>query len=307
MTGKLYIDGIDAYSEYRVFIAEGGYRELVAFPALKKVESNSWAEEDGSEFDLSAPVLDSRELSINFGFSGVDALFGWFMSLLSDMSYHTFVFAEIGRTYRLRLVSQPNFILKPAMGLFSLRFADDFPLDGYSYLVPAGGFVLPQNWELDGRDFAEYGVYVLQGSEAEIEKSPAVKKNLLTNINSMSGAMYDGEYVKFETKDVKINCLMRASNLTELWRNYDALLYDLVRPDERRLYVDSTGYEYPCFYKNSTVEKFTPTGKIWLQFSLTLTFTSFRVDGEEFLLATEDGKLVITEQDDYAIDLNFRF
>jgi hypothetical protein len=304
MTGKMYIDGKDAYSEYRVFTVEGGYNELITFPALKSVESNNWAEGDGSEFDLSAPVLNTRELSVKFAFRGVDALFGVFMELLSDMAYHVFNFAEIGRTYKLRLVNQPAYTTAGSLGLFTLRFADDFPLLGYEYLSPASNIPPKQGYELDDVDLSEYGIHILKGSEAEILKSPAVKRNLLTNIRTQSGAYYDGQHVNFDTKDVKINCLMRANTLPELWRNYDALLYNLSRPDERLLYVDSTGYEYPCFYKGCTVEQFDPFGRIWLQFSLTLTFTSFRVDGEEFLLAAEDGKLIITEQGDYAIDLS---
>jgi hypothetical protein len=305
MTGKLYIDGKDVYLEYRIFVTSGGYNELVAFAGLKNVDSNEWAEDDGAEFDLLTPVLDTRELSIQFAYEGLYSMFGAFMELLSDMAYHTFDFSEIGRSYRLRLLDNPNLTVKTNLGKFSLKFADDFPLAGYTYATPIAGVVPAQGYELDGRDFSEYGMYVLQGSEAEIRKSPAVKLNLLTDIKSRSGAIYDGEYVKFQTKDVKINCLMLAATLSELWTNYDALLYDLSRPNERMLYVDSTGYEYPCVYKSCSVSKFAPGGKIWLQFTLTLTFTSFRIDGEDFVLATEDGKLVVTEQDDYAIDLMY--
>jgi hypothetical protein len=286
--------------KYRVFVTDGGYEELTGFAALKSTDSNVWAEDDGAEFDLSCPRLDSRELSVKFAFHGADAMFGDFMESLSDMSYHVFDFAEIGRTYRLRLVNHPGLRLAGNVGLFTLRFADDFPLAGYVYSNPVSGVPVPlQGYELDGRDLSEYGVYVLQGSEAEILKSPAVKKNLLTDIKTYSGAVYDGQWVNFQTKGVKLNCLMRADTLPELWRNWDALLYDLIRPNERLLYVDSTGYEYPCFYKDCSVEKFAPTGKLWLQFALTLTFTSFRVDAEEFLLAAEDGRLIVTEQDDY--------
>jgi hypothetical protein len=304
MTGSFYIDGEDAYSEYRVFVTDGGYGELVTFAPLKQVENNDWAEDDGAEFDLSAPVLDTRELSVKFAFDGIFATFGEFMELLSDMAYHTFDFAAIGRTYRLRLVNHSDFVVSGNIGLFTLRFADDFPLNDYVYAAPVSSISVPeQGYELDGIDFSEYGVYILKGSAASIQKSPAVKTNLLTNIKSRSGAFYDDEYVKFQTKEVKLNCLMQAATLAELWRNYDALLYDLIRPDERLLYVDSMGEEYPCFYKSNSVEKFAATGRIWLQFSLSLMFTSFRIDGEEFLLAAEDGKLIITEQGDNAIDL----
>lgn len=304
MTGKLYIDGKDAYSLYSVFVTGDGYKELVAYPALKTIDSNDWAEEDGIEPDLSSPVLDTRELSIFFSYHGTNARFGAFVELLSDKAYHTFDFREIGKTYRLRLVTQPNLSLAISLGLFTLRFADDFPLDGYTYLKPISTVAPQTAYELDGISFSDYGIYVLQGSEAEIQKSPAVKKNLLQNIASKSGAIYDGEFVAFQTKEVKLKCLMRAKTLQEFWRNYNAFLYDLIRPDERQLYVDATGYEYPCYYKSCTVDKFFPTDKIWFEFSLVLVFTSFRVEGEEFLLASEDDILIITEQDDYAINLS---
>jgi hypothetical protein len=304
VTGKLYVDGNDAWVGYRVFVAAGGYDDLLGFASLKPVESNVWAEDDGAEFDLSSPVPDSRGLSVGFAFHGVDAMFGAFVAMLSDMAYHTFNFAEIGRRYRLRLVEHPGFHVAGNMGVFTLRFADDFPLEGYTYSDPVSDVSVPrQGYELDGKDLSEYGVYVLSGSEAEILKSPAVKLNLLTDIRASSGAIYDGRRVNFQTKDVKLNCLMLANTLSGLWRNYDALLYNLIRPNERVLYVDSTGCEYPCFYKGCSVEKFASTGKIWLQFALTLTFTSFRVEGEEFLLASEDGGLIVTEDGDYAIGL----
>jgi len=304
MNGKLFIDGQDIYSLYGVFITEGGYNELVAFPPLKKINANDWAEEDGIEPDLSSPVLDSREISIKFAYHGTDSRFGDFVELFTDMAYHDLEIKEIGKTYRLRLVSQPNLSLANMLGLFTLRFADDFPLEDYTYQEPHSKIDSPRGYELDERSFADYGIFVLQGSEADVIKSPAVKKNLLQNIESKKGAFYDGEYVVFQTKEVKLNCLMRAANLSEFWRNYNAFLYDLTRPEERRLYVDATGYEYPCYYKSCTVNKFTPTDKIWFQFTITLVFISFRVEGDEYLLATEDEMLIITEDDDYAINLS---
>ena len=304
MTGKFYIDNQDAYSLYRVLVTNNGYKELVSFPPLKSIESNNWAEEDGEEFDLSVPVLDTRELSIRFACHGYDARFGAFVESLSDKAYHDFNFTEIGKTYTLRLVSQPDMSQKHTLGAFSLRFADDFPLAGYSYLAPQSNIVPQRGYEIDGRDLSEYGVYILRGSDTEIQKSPVVKKNLLQNIKTKNGAIYDGKFVVFQTKEVKLNCLMRANNLTEFWRNYNAFLFDLVRPEERLLYVDSTGYEYPCYYKSCSVTEFSPIGKVWFEFSLTLVFTSFRVSGEEFLLASEDDILIITEEDAFAIDLS---
>ena len=58
-----------------------------------------------------------------------------------------------------------------------------------------------------------------------------------------------------------------ADTLAELWRNYDALLFDLIRPGARRY------KEAPFYYSSCRVDKFIPDEpRPWLQFTLTLTF-----------------------------------
>lgn len=305
MEDRLYIDGLDAFTTFGVFVREDGYNKLVAYPPLKTVNSNDWHEYDGVEADLSDPALDTKSFEMGFAFTGTHVRFGAFLELISDKSYHSFHFKEIGRTYRLRLVSSPNLDRLNTLGIFSLQLADDFPLDGYTYAPPLSTIADSTDYDLDGRKLTDYGIRVLEGTLSEIEKSPAVKENLLRNIGTRDGAIYDGKQVTFSTKDVRINCLMRATTQSELWRNYDALLYDLTRPGERLLYSDATGYEYPCYYKDSTVSEFMASGKIWLQFSITLTFTSFRVDDDEYILASEKGAWIVLESDgDTAIDLS---
>ena len=103
MLDKIYIDSIDIYAQYGAFVSEGGYNELIAYPSLKSVKSNDWQEEDGIEADLSEPVLDTKEFSMKFVFTGKNYRLGGFIELLSDKAYHTFNFKEIGRTYRLMI------------------------------------------------------------------------------------------------------------------------------------------------------------------------------------------------------------
>lgn len=123
----------------------------------------------------------------------------------------------------------------PRAETFTLQLSDDFPLRGYSYVVPETSITRTSGYELDGRDLGQYGVTILEGSLAEVLKSPAVKQNLLQNLQRENGAIYDGEYVAFQTKEVKLKCSLRAHTFDEFWRNYNALLYDLTRPDERLL------------------------------------------------------------------------
>jgi len=304
MINRLFIDGRDAYLQYGVYVVSGGWNELVAYPPLKSVDSNDWQEEDGIEADLSEPMLDTHEVSVKFAFGGLFSRFCAFIEVLSDGAYHVFDCAHIQRKYKLRMTQHPNLEIAKQLGTATIKFADDFPLNGYEYIEPSSGVIASDDYLLDERPLTDYGCRVLQGSLAEVMKTPNVKENLLRNIKTETGVIYDGKTVTFKTKDVKLSCLMRADTLTELWRNYDALLYDLIQPEERLLYVSELEHEFPCHYKSCSVSDFYPDEKIWLQFTLTLTFTgSFRLDDDDFVLASEDSIIVFTEDGENAIEM----
>lgn len=304
MIGRLFIDGNDAYLKYGVYVVGGGWNELVAFPPLKSVDSNDWQEEDGVEADLSSPVLNTREISVKFAYEGLFSRYVSFIQLLSDGAYHEFDCAYIKRKYRLRMTQHPNLDIVELLGTSTIKFSDDFPLNGYSYQKPNSTVMPNDDYTIDDVPFTKYGCRVLQGSLSEVMKTAEVKQNLLRNIQTKSGAIYDGLNVKYKSKDVKLSCLMRAETLEELWRNYDALLFDLIRPDERTLFVSELEQDFPCFYKSCSVSDFFPDGKIWLEFTLTLTFMhSFRLDDDDFVLATEDGIIVFTEDGENAVDM----
>lgn len=304
MTGRLYIDGKDAYSVYGVYVVDGGWNELVAMPPLKPVESNDWQEEDGLEVDLSEPVLDTRTIQIRFALTQAYSRYFSLVKALSDGAYHVFDCTHIGRSYRLRLVSVGSFKAADVLGEVTLKFADDFPLNGYRYREPSSNIIQSDRFQLDSVPFSQYGVHILQGTLSEVVKTPDVKPNLLRDIESKQGAIYDPQRVTFKSKDVKISCLMRADTLEELWNNYDALLYDLIRPDERLLWIDDLERDFACYYKQCSVSEFYPENRIWLKFDITLTFIhDFRITDDDMVLASEDNIIIFTEDGTCAIEL----
>lgn len=304
MTGRLYIDGHDAYLQWGVYVVLGGWNEAIAYAPLKTVEYNDWQEEDGIEADLSNPKLNTKEISLNFAYAGLYSRFIEFVNLLADGAYHEFNCVHIRRQFTLRMTQMPNLDHAATLGFVSIKFSNDFPLKGYSYRQPSSCVTRAEDYLIDGVPFTDYGCRILKGSLSEVMKSAAVKSNLLRNIASQPGAIYDGAVVTFKSKDVKLNCLMRADTLDELWRNYDALLFDLIRPDERLLEVSELEQTFPCFYKSASVSEFYPDDKIWLAFTITLTFThSFRLEGDDYVLASEDGIIIFTEDGDNAIEM----
>ena len=303
MTGRLFVDGKDAYTEWGVFVLEQGYNDLVAMPPLKTFDSNDWQEEDGIEADLSAPVLNTKDVSIQFAFSGIYNRFDDFVNHLADGAYHTFDCRSIGRTYSLRMTQMPSLTQAQYLGIFALKFADDYPLRNYTYQAPSSSIAEVRDYTLDNIPFTKYGCRICAGTLASVKKAADVKTNLLRNLLRKSGVIYDGSRVTLKSKDVKLVVHARATTLAALWRNYDALLYDLTRPGERTLYVAALEQEFACAYKSCSVKVFYPQDA-WLDLELTLTFTrDFRLNADETLLATEDGTLVFTEDEVFAIDL----
>lgn len=304
MTGRLYIDGHDAYLQWGVYVVLGGWNDAIAYAPLKTVEYNDWQEEDGIEADLSDPKLNTKEISLNFAYAGLYSRFIEFVNLLADGAYHEFNCVHIRRQFTLRMTQMPNLDHAATLGFVSIKFSNDFPLKGYSYREPSSSVTRAEDYLIDGVPFTDYGCRILKGSLSEVMKSAAVKPNLLRNIATQPGAIYDGAVVTFKSKDVKLNCLMRADTLDELWRNYDALLFDLIRPDERLLEVSELEQTFPCFYKSASVSEFYPDDKIWLAFTITLTFThSFRLEGDDYVLASEDGIIIFTEDGENAIEM----
>lgn len=304
MRDRLYVDGIDIYLEYGVYVPDNDWASLVAYPPIKTPDSNDWQEEDGIEVDLSAPVLDTREVRLSFLLNDIYGSFSDFLSLISDGAFHTFEVVTIGRTFRLRLVSQGKIECSEIFRRETLVFADDYPLDGYTYVAPQSGQPSSDAYAVDDAPTTDYGMRVLAGTLAEVVKTPAVKTGLLRNINTQAGAIYDSEaQVFFKSKDVKLNCLFRADSLAELWRNYYAFLHDLIKPGERLLYVKDYEQEFPFYYRSCSVTDFFPEGRIWLGVTLAIRFTrDFRVD-DGVIIASEDRIIIVTEGEDELISL----
>lgn len=304
MIGRLYIDGNDAYLKYGVCVSESGWNELIAMPPLKAVEYNDWQEEDGIEPDLSEPVLNTREISIVFITQYYNTLFHSLMELLSDGAYHVFDCVSIKRKYTLRLTGLSHQDVMGELATVILKFADDFPLKDYNYLSPVKTISTSDPFSFDDIPLSDYNVRILEGTLSEITKDADVKTNMLRNIKSQSGAVYDPKTVTYKAKDVKLYCFMTADDLVTLWRNYDALLYNLTRPNERTLFSEILEQEFQCYYKSCQVTEFYPNDKIWLEFTLTMSFIGdFRIIDDGSLLSSEDGILIFTQTGDNAIDM----
>lgn len=305
--GRLYIDGKDAFSYYGIFVEQYGYKALIQQPSFKKLTSTEWPELDGEEVDLTAPVLDTRSLSIQFCITDKRLTEDLFNALSQNGSYHLFVFSELKRSYNLRMTSNGSFSSNIKLGKLTLSFSQD------DCTVPTGepmdlgaSGVKQRGYEIDDIDLSCYGVNILKGTDDAIRKAPSVRENLSVSTKDKDGVKYDSEEVHYKTKDVAFKLLIRADNINDFWKRWDALFCALMQPESRLFYFVEMEAEFECYYKSSSVSKFDilRNGHVWCEFTVTMTFLSCTTL-LDMVLATEDGIIVYTEDDEYAIDMEY--
>lgn len=304
MVYNFTIDGVNIGDRFGVFISRGGYNELLAFPTIKDPESNDWPEEDGIEVDLSDPKYGAITARISFVAGNRNVFVSDFIDFVSTPGRRILRIRSLGREWTVRLLSNPQLTDYIGVTSFSLEFSIDEPvLPSFSNPV-GGGLNLPVSaYELDGISFDRFGIVIEKGRD-EIIKIPAIKKTLSSSYRTSNGIEYDAEHVKFSSKEVTLKGCFIASNISRFWDCYDAFFGALIQPGLRSLYVDYMGEEYPCYYKKSdNFEIKDLSAYTIVSFSITLVFTVFRLGEMEYLLAAEDGCLIVCQDGDTLIDM----
>lgn len=304
MNDRVYIDGIDIKSRFGVVVPSGGFDELFLFPPLKEPKKNNWPEHDGIEVDLETPVLNAKEIAITFVLINRSMDVGDFIFFLSEPGYRTI--HVFGRSWKLRLTEGKNNTIWENASKFTLIFTDDNPTQENPVSYTPGTHVENSGYWIDNVQLNTYGIVVMEGMD-ELLKAPATKKNLLRNLIKETGQEYDAAAHYFNSKEVTFKCCLIASDMTRFWNCYDAFFRDLTNPEERLLYLDQTGEDYPCYYKETGDFKIVSLSPVVsVTFSLTLVFTVFRIGQAEYLLAAESGEYLVLEDDtdgDIFIDL----
>lgn len=293
MKNRLFIDGHDAFIEYGIFVEQGGYKQLIQFPAFKTLDTTEWPDEDGIEVDLESPQLNTRTLSIQFCITNVRYAEDLFDEL-SIGAYHTFEFRDLKRTYRLRMTQNGSFKSKIKLGILSISFSDDFPAVPNVVYHNVDTNFRQVGYVIDGIDISKFGTYILDGTDESIRQAANVRENLKISTKDIQGIIYDDSTVKFKTKDITLKCLINCNNIDEFWLRYNALFAVLLGANERRFYHSDFGNEYQCYYKSMTVSKFDilRNNHVWCEFSIVLTITDYHPIGLYKLLAHEDFSLV---------------
>lgn len=317
--GKFTIDGLNSFENYGVFVSDDGYNDILSYPELKEADQTDFPERDGVEIDLSTPELSNHQFQLSF-YSIDYNLTEEFLAALKSKVYHDFTFEEIGKTLNLRLVQNSTRTIHKVMESFKLTFSEDTPLNGYVRTDPVAALTASQSgYEIDGTPLSNYGIYVLDSTS--LFKTPSIKMNLAVDISNESGIDYDSEgAVVFNTKVVSLKCFAMFQSATAMTNNLNALVYDLLQTTQKTdssdgtvysdaihgLYVEETGNTYEAYYNSLDVSRFEafPNNSVWIEFTLNMTLRAATIEGIDYILSTEDGYYITTEDGEFYINLN---
>ena len=300
LTGRIIINGLDAFTNYGLVFQNDGLKSLLQMPQFKKVEVYDWHEEDGLEADLSAPLLDGRQFTLNFGISHPDAE-SEAQVLLSDLAsqvYHTLHIPWLGRTYTVRYVNNGSFAQNARFDTLSLTFAED-AVTIPTVAVPTQETGISMGYFIDDADFALYGCTVVKGTRDSFLKFAATKEALKRSVSTLSGIIYDsGDTVRLKSRDITVKLHIRTTDVPTFWARWYALWNAVLAPEART--IEGDGMTFQCYYKSNAVQKFMPTieGGVWCDFSITFAVLAYSRGDEWLYLVTEDGVPVIFEEDD---------
>ncbi len=243
------------------------YTDLVAFPPIKEIKINEWAEHDEADVDLSKPMLDKKIIEISFLLSNKEKYHD-LVNYLKSTTYRNWYFSEINKEFKLRAVSFSSYKEFEKKAEIKIKLYDDFPLRNFVYTAPSWNLGTTE-WLLDGIEFAKYGVYILQGSE-EIHQVNEFKDILEVSNSLMQGVKTWGQPLTLKSRRGNLKCFIRA-HISDFWNFYYRLLHDLTKEGIRSLTTEKKSYFF--YYNNCKVTDFKKNNNlIRCSFDLELIF-----------------------------------
>lgn len=292
LRNRFLIDNIDTYTEYGLFIKDGGLAALLAWPQFKNVKIYNWAEEDGIIADLRNMRLDGRNVSVQFHMEHSDApsMARKLERMLTSVTYHAIRCLTLGKTYTMRYVSNGSFSMNDDFDTLAITFAEDMvskPVIGhtatldfgdhtetFTIAVPESSSTPASGYLLDGIEMSMFGMYVTHSTFDTFQKMPSAKEKMKRGVSIQSGYIYDGTGAeKVSYADVTLNIHVRTSSVTEFWQRWYAMFAILFANGSHT--IEGGGRRCECYYKSMKPTRFYPLsdGGVWCDFSVTLAVT----------------------------------
>lgn len=314
MKERLYIDNIDAYERWGVFVAFGGHNGLFQYPKPKSYETNNWHELDGEELDNRKFVYESRQITINFCCNANESKYNEFVSFIMSSVYHDFEFRVIGYSVRLRYSFCSSYQYGKKFGVFTFVFYDDnaFLDESFRPTITQEKTLLNEYDSINDVNLSTIGVKVIGKHDNNLRKTAGVKDNLSVSYEYEDGTEYgETEFYK-KQKNSNVEFLITGKSKSEFWNNYRTFFWLLNCIDEtanhkckwQSLRLKSTpNVNYSICYVNNTVTDvfIDLNGGVYVKISIELKIQESKNDDLTFL-TSEDGFIIVTENN-YTIEI----
>ncbi len=253
------------------FIEDKGLKDLFRYPGFKALETNDWFDEDAIEVDLSNPVLDGREVTLPFIFTTKDAL-NTFLTLMNDNEgSHDFRFEGIWGVFTLFLVEETKREVVEELTYCTFKFLQN----GYNYYetvydLSCNATTSQDDFFMDAKKIGDFGVWVLEGSKAEVLKIDGNKPQYVEDNPEEQGKTYSfNNPYNTKSRVMNLKCHMGMS-LNDFLNNFYALLHALIKTGSRE--CSMFGKTFSCYYKGINPSDLTiiDNDYIWFDFTLSL-------------------------------------
>ncbi|NAW52177.1 hypothetical protein GNY06_12595 [Elizabethkingia argentiflava] len=127
---------------------------------------------------------------------------------------------------------------------------------------------------LNNKNLMTHFKLVIQTGIENILEFPQ-RKDTLSNWGEENGQEYDLEMVRFNDKEVSLNCVIVADNDTEFWIAYHAFFSEITKPGWQELFIHDHSQTYKVFYKKTAsfkkaLKRLKNTEKVFVKFQLSL-------------------------------------
>lgn len=135
MTGELYINGNDAYTEYGVSLTFGSRSNILTPPPMKEYIENTSRLEHGTRVTLLNPKIGERELNLEVHFVAPNEQSFWmrynkFCDVLKEGELNIVLGCNPGVTYKFIYLSCTNFSeFQLGIAKYQLRLREANPND----------------------------------------------------------------------------------------------------------------------------------------------------------------------------------
>lgn len=294
MRTTLYIDGRDAWSDYRVCLAEGAYAALLSPPSLKDPESTDWPEEDGEEFDLNTPVLDKRTVNLPLCVLNKSYIEDLLYDLADGASHH-FSVPSLSRSWYFRLSKVSKLETSMGIGSLTLSLVEDQP-SAYEGDIPdeTPARITQRGYVIDEVDLSQYGFVVLEGTADSIMAHADTKDNLAVSSSTINGQVYDNYLVSFKTREITLKLFAHRIGVAEFNQRFNALMATLTSAGEHTFECPEIDPAIVFYYNSATVKDFTimDDGNVWCEIHVKITATSSRPATRHRILGDEDSNAI---------------